>query len=210
MGPPGVQGPAGSAGPQGPQGAQGPRGIQGPEGPQGPQGIQGPEGPPGSSAPNLVVKDGNGVTVGQIIYLAPYGQYAVLPEGIIAVNTDAFTNVSPTNARYRGSNLVDYFEVDWEAFVDGCGDFLTALDTTYNGTGSRSGFKLGSWYFRNLIILPVDERYYRVTGNQTQSFTVTGVINGNTCSPATSNYAGRGLELVEIALPYTSLTVEIE
>jgi len=106
-----------------------------------------------------------------------------------------------------------YFEIEgrWDfMFTDGCGDFLTAVDTTYNGTGSGSGFRLGSWFFRNHVVLPVDGRYYRVTGNNSQTFSVTGRISLGACTSSASAYAGRGLEVVEITLPYTSLTVEIE
>jgi hypothetical protein len=163
--------------------------------------------------PNLVIKDQDGVTVGQIANLAPYGQFAVLPEGIISISTDALTDVSPSIAVWRGTELMNYFRAGsrWTPmFVDGCGDFLTALDATYNGINSGSGFRLESWFFRNYAILPVDGRYYRVTGNNSQTFTVTGRIVDNACLAATSPYSGRGLEVVEITLPYTSLTVAVE
>lgn len=209
MGPPGPQGPQGSVGPQGDIGPQGPQGEVGPQGQEGPQG---PEGPAGSSVPNLVLKDQNGASVGQIAYLDPYGQFAVLPEGIIPVSTADFTNGSPTNAIYRGADLMSYFEAgSWNgSLVDGCGDYLTAVDTTYNGTNSGTGYRLGTWFFRSVVILPVDGRYYRVTGTSSPAFSVTGRISDNACVPASSAYNGQGLEVVEITLPYTSLTVAIE
>ncbi len=96
--------------------------------------------------PNLVIKDENGVMVGRIVYLGPYGQFAVFREGIIAVSTADGTDVSPSIAIYRGADLKSYWEVQsrWSPmFADGCGDNLTAIDTRYTGTNSGNGFRLG-------------------------------------------------------------------
>ncbi len=49
-----------------------------------------------------------------------------------------------------------------------------------------------------------------MTGNETGLFAVGGKINGSTCNPATHIELGQGLEVVEVTLPYSSLTVEIE
>ena len=114
---------------------------------------------------------------------------------------------------YRGADLKSYFTVQerWSAmFTDGCGDYLTAIDTRYTGTNSGNGFRLGSWFFRNLVILPAGGRYFRVTGNETGTFAVGGKISSSGCNPATNTDTGLGLEVVEVTLPYSSLTVEIE
>lgn len=69
-GPQGLQGDKGDqgvAGPAGPQGPMGDVGFTGPEGPRGMQGDAGPTGPKGDRGPsgmNLLVVDGNGVTLG--------------------------------------------------------------------------------------------------------------------------------------------------
>jgi hypothetical protein len=62
-------------GPQGPAGAAGPQGVAGPAGPAGPQGepgVAGPAGPQGEPGPTgsgvkMVLLDGNGVNLGEVL-----------------------------------------------------------------------------------------------------------------------------------------------
>jgi hypothetical protein len=68
----GSQGPAGEPGAPGPEGSAGPSGPPGPAGPAGPPGAggsgpQGPTGPAGPQGPGVIVTDGNGNRVSNVV-----------------------------------------------------------------------------------------------------------------------------------------------
>lgn len=116
--PAGPQGPAGAQGPAGPAGSPGATGTQGPAGPQGVQGSAGVAGPKGSTGPQgtagsaggLMLKDANGLTVGQYMN-AGAGEFVLSKTAggqlfylqILASGFVPFVNAQP------GSNsLVEY------------------------------------------------------------------------------------------------------
>ena len=76
MGLPGATGATGSTGAAGVSGAQGPAGPAGAAGPAGPTGATGPQGPAGSGGV-LMVKDANGLTIGQYSTTPASGEFVI-------------------------------------------------------------------------------------------------------------------------------------
>lgn len=70
-GPEGAPGPTGAVGPSGPAGPSGPPGPSGPAGPPG-AGSSGPQGPQGPAGPGVIVTDGNGNRVLDVIDTPQY------------------------------------------------------------------------------------------------------------------------------------------
>lgn len=105
-GPRGATGPTGLQGSTGPQGATGARGASGATGPIGATGAKGATGPAGG-APNLVVKDATGTTLGSLVsFNAAWGQITVLgTDGHFRVfNLDGTYAFSPYTPSHTSSD----------------------------------------------------------------------------------------------------------
>lgn len=108
QGPQGTTGATGSAGATGAQGVQGPQGPQGPAGPTGPQGPAGATGATGATGPQgpaggaLVLKDANGVTLGDVVHMDSYGVSFISSTGyLLSVAWDGTS--SPAQIYYTSS-----------------------------------------------------------------------------------------------------------
>jgi len=92
----------GLTGPKGDTGATGPIGPQGPAGPEGPAGPQGPTGPSGG-VPQFILKDSNGVQMGDVVHVAADTQSAIFGEsGLFVQRRRVLTRVELS----IGGNLI--------------------------------------------------------------------------------------------------------